>query len=97
MIHYEGNHKETFFLNFRLLFLNTWFCAGIISGEYPLEEGPLSQMSEAVNNIDKVDPQGGGVGNMGPHTPCTPHTPGMPATPHTPGTGHKSPRNGTNR
>ena len=63
---------------------------GIVSGQYPLEEGPLSQMSEAVANIDKgVEP--------GPHTPCTPHTPGMPATPHTPGTGHKSPRNGNNR
>jgi hypothetical protein len=55
----------------------------------PLEEGPLSQMSEAVNNIDK------GEGGHGPHTPCTPHTPGMPATPHTPGTGHKSPRSGS--
>lgn len=62
----------------------------IVSGQYPLEEGPLSQMSEAVNNIDKGE---GGVG-PGPHTPCTPHTPGMPATPHTPGTGHKSPRSG---
>ena len=58
-------------------------CSGIVSGEYPLEEGPLSQMSEAVNNID-------------PHTP---YTPGMPATPHTPGTGHRSPRsaNGSGR
>ena len=62
---------------------------GIVSGQYPLEEGPLSQMSEAVNNIDK------GEGGHGPHTPCTPHTPGMPATPHTPGTGHKSPRSGS--
>merc|ERR1712106_149945 len=61
----------------------------IVSGQYSLEEGPLSQMSEAVNNIDK------GEGGHGPHTPCTPHTPGMPATPHTPGTGHKSPRSGS--
>ena len=65
------------------------FFLGIVSGQYPLEEGPLSQMSEAVNNIDK------GEGGHGPHTPCTPHTPGMPATPHTPGTGHKSPRSGS--
>jgi len=61
----------------------------IVSGQYPLEEpggmmgGPLSQMSEAVNNIDR------GSSNMemlqnkfGPNTPCTP---GMPATPATPG------------
>ena len=29
--------------------------SGIVSGQYPLEEsgGPLSQMSEAVNNIDR--------------------------------------------
>ena len=40
---------------------------GIVSGQYPLEEGPLSQMSEAVNNIDK------GEGGHGPHTPCTSH------------------------
>ena len=65
------------------------FLLGIVSGQYPLEEGPLSQMSEAVNNIDK------GEGGHGPHTTCTPHTPGMPATPHTPGTGHKSPRSGS--
>ena len=63
----------------------------IVSGQYPLEEGPLSQMSEAVNNLDKS-----GEG-LGPHTPCTPHTPGLPATPNTPGTGHKSPRSGLNR
>ena len=59
-----------------------------MSGQYPCEEGPLSQMSEAVANIDKSENHGG---------PCTPHTPGMPATPNTPGTGHKSPRSGTNR
>ena len=53
-----------------------------MSGQYPLEEGPLSQMSEAVASLE------------GPHTPCTPHTPGLPATPNTPGTGHKSPRSG---
>jgi len=64
----------------------------IVSGQYPLEEGPLSQMSEAVNNLDKL----GDGGAMGPHTPCTPHTPGLPATPLTPGTGHKSPRSGLN-
>jgi len=64
----------------------------IVSGQYPLEEGPLSQMSEAVNNLDKL----GDGGGMGPHTPCTPHTPGLPATPLTPGTGHKSPRSGIN-
>ena len=57
---------------------------GIVSGQYPLEEGPLSQMSEAVASLE------------GPHTPCTPHTPGLPATPNTPGTGHKSPRSGMN-
>lgn len=64
----------------------------IVSGQYPLEEGPLSQMSDAVNNIDKVE-----CGGAGPGTPCTPHTPGLPATPHTPGTGHKSPRSGMPR
>ncbi len=69
--------------------IKKYILVGIVSGQYPLEEGPLSQMSEAVNNI--------GEGGLGPHTPCTPHTPGMPATPHTPGTGHKSPRNGNNR
>ena len=60
----------------------------IVSGQYPLEEGPLSQMSDAVNSLEA---------HHGPHTPCTPHTPGLPATPHTPGTGHKSPRSGINR
>ena len=65
----------------------TRFSPGIVSGQYPLEEGPLSQMSEAVANLDKS-------GGEGPHTPCTPHTPGLPATPNTPGTGHKSPRSG---
>jgi hypothetical protein len=66
-----------------LFVLQVFVSLGIVSGEYPLEEGPLSQMSEAVNNID-------------PHTP---YTPGMPATPHTPGTGHRSPRsaNGSGR
>ena len=36
--------------------------AGIVSGQYPLEEmsgGPLSQMSEAVNNIDKIKSEDG--------------------------------------
>jgi len=66
----------------------------ILSGQYPYEEntgGPLSQMSEAVNNIDKIKPEDGsnmnsnpGSSKLGPHTPCTP---GMPATPHTPGSG----------
>ena len=60
---------------------------GIVSGQYPLEEGPLTQMTEAVANIDKCDTVPGG--------PCTPNTPGMPATPNTPGTGHKSPRSVT--
>ena len=84
---------------------------GIVSGQYPLEEGPLSQMSEAVSNffcrssalanlnsrqVNNLDKLGDG-GAMGPHTPCTPHTPGLPATPLTPGTGHKSPRSGLNR
>ena len=78
--------------------------AGIVSGQYPLEEGPLSQMSDAVASLDKE-----------PHTPAQqvntkyfypkdqifsrcpcpqgPATPGLPATPNTPGTqGHKSPR-----
>ena len=58
-----------------------------MSGQYPLEEGPLTQMTEAVANIDKCDTVPGG--------PCTPNTPGMPATPNTPGTGHKSPRSVT--
>ena len=66
--------------------------SGIVSGQYPLEEGPLSQMCDAVNNLDKS-----GLDGHGPHTPCTPHTPGLPATPLTPGTGHKSPRSGLNR
>jgi len=56
----------------------------IVSGQYPLEEGPLSQMSEAVASLDRAD--------LAPGGPCTPHTPGLPATPNTPGTGHKSPR-----
>ena len=33
--------------------------AGIVSGQYPLEEGPLSQMSDAVASLDKE-----------PHTPA---------------------------
>ena len=66
--------------------------SGIVSGQYPLEEGPLSQMCDAVNNLDKS-----GLDGHGPHTPCTPHTPGLPATPLTPGNGHKSPRSGLNR
>lgn len=35
------------------------FLLGIVSGQYPLEEsgGPLSQMNEAVNNIDRPSKQ----------------------------------------
>ena len=39
------------------------FSKGIVSGQYPLEEpggiagGPLSQMCEAVNNIDRSNPE----------------------------------------
>ena len=72
----------------KVILSNDCYFPGIVSGQYPLEEGPLSQMSEAVANIDKSEAPGG---------PCTPHTPGMPATPNTPGTGHKSPRSGNNR
>ena len=44
--------------------------SGIVSGQYPLEEsgGPLSQMSEAVNNIDRPktssDDMHAGAGHM---------------------------------
>jgi hypothetical protein len=60
-----------------------------VSGQYPLEEsgGPLSQLNEAVNNIDRAikGENGEAAFKMEPRTPCTP---GMPATPHTPG--HKA-------
>jgi len=39
---------------------------GIVSGQYPFEEsvgGPLSQMSEAVNNIDKIKTEDNVPGN----------------------------------
>ena len=82
--------------------MTTW--PGIVSGQYPLEEGPLSQMSEAVASLDRPgsdlapggndhdDDSDDSDDNDDMSGPCTPHTPGLPATPNTPGTGHKSPR-----
>ncbi len=43
---------ETWSKRYSFFFLSA---TGIVSGQYPLEEskGPLSQMNEAVNNIDR--------------------------------------------